>query len=121
MAYFDISSNDIETKDYNEKAIQTSVLNILNTRLGELPGLPEFGCRIQDFLFNMADIELKVAIRNEIKYVLARWEDRIEVNDVIVDIDYDYNKVVTKIDYRIKNDIRDEYSSRFIVFTMSRR
>lgn len=120
MAYFDINSSDYNLQNYNEVAIQTSVLNILNTRPGEVPGLPEFGSKIQDLVFNLADIELEIVLKNEIKYVLKRWEPRIEIIDVFVNMDYDYNRVGAKIEYKIKDDIRDDYSSKFIVFSVYR-
>ena len=118
--YTDISSTDISIKSTNENAINESIHNILFTKIGELPGLPTFGSRLYQFLFDLADDELEYMFRKEIEFVLETWERRIEIDEVIIKMDYDYNRIVIEIMYFIKKDIRDDYSSKFISFTMKR-
>jgi len=116
----DISDNDIEEPSENEKAILNSVHNIIFTKLGEVPGLPDFGSRIYDFLFELADDELQYMFEREIEYIITKWEPRITLKDVQINLDEDYNRVICNIEYLLKKDIRDEYSSKFISFTVSR-
>jgi phage baseplate assembly protein W len=120
MAYIDISNNTDE-KIYNDEAINESILNILYTRLGELPGLPEFGSRLYDFVFELADKELEFMFREEVIYVLRTWEPRITIKNVDVKIDEDYNKVICRLFYSLNTDIRDEVTSRTLSFTMTKR
>ena len=68
--YIDISNDNIDSPSKNDDAIKNSVYNILFTRIGEVPGLPEFGSRIFDFLFDMADYELIYMFRKEVEYVI---------------------------------------------------
>ena len=120
MSYIDISNNDINSPSVDEAAIKNSVYNILFTRIGEVPGLPDFGSRIYDFLFDLADHELLFMFRKEVEYVLKKWEPRIDIKSVDVKLDEDYNRVVCNIFYSLKKDIRDEVTSRFISFTVNR-
>jgi phage baseplate assembly protein W len=120
MAYIDISNNTNE-KIYNDDTIHTSILNILYTRLGELPGLPEFGSRLYDFVFELEDQELELMFKEEVAYVLRKWEPRITIKNIDVKLDTDYNKVICRLFYSLNKDIRDEVTSRTISFTMTRR
>ena len=120
MGYLDISNDDINSPSINEEAIKNSVYNIVFTRIGEVPGLPEFGSKIFDFLFDMADHELLFMFRKEVEYVIRKWEPRIELQKVDIKLDEDYNRVICNIFYILKKDIRDEVSSRFISFTVKR-
>ena len=74
----------------NYDAILQSIRNILNTRKGELVGLCDFGCSLQDFLFEQmtpGNIEgLKTNVINDIE----RFENRVE----IVDFKYAINSPV---------------------------
>lgn len=120
MAYIDISNVDITNKSVGEEAIYNSIYNIVFTKLGELPGLPEFGSRIYDFVFELADLELEHMFRKEVEYVIERWEPRVEIEQVIINMDEDYNRITCTIRYYLKKDIRDEVTSRFISFTVTK-
>lgn len=120
MAYVDISNSKIDTTSNSEEAISYSINNIIFTKLGEVPGLPEFGSRIFDFIFELADYELEYMFKKEVEYVIERWEPRVEILDVKTSIDEDYNRLNCEITYRLKKDLRDDYTSRFISFTVSR-
>ena len=105
MNYNDISNKPNENIDKNDKAIVNSINNILGTPTGTMPGHPEFGCSVGKYLFEQLDILTIQLIKEEVKYALARWELRIDVSDVIVTEDLDYNRIDIKIIYSIKNDI----------------
>jgi hypothetical protein len=72
-----------------EVEIEESIRLILGTAPGERPMRPEFGCAMHDFVFAPADAETAGWLAYEVRSSLARWEPRIEVNDVVVTIDVD--------------------------------
>jgi uncharacterized protein len=72
-----------------EREIEESIRLILGTAPGERPMRPEFGCAIHDFVFAQADAETAGRLAYEVRTSLARWEPRIEVDDVVVTIDTD--------------------------------
>jgi hypothetical protein len=72
-----------------ERELEESIRLILGTAPGERPMRPEFGCGIHDFVYAPADAETAGRLAYEVRTALARWEPRIEVNDVLVTIDSD--------------------------------
>lgn len=67
-----------------EREISEAIRLILSTTPGERPMRPDFGCRIQDFIFSPADSATAAAISAEVTNALTRWEHRIDVEDVEV-------------------------------------
>jgi len=55
MDYRDIS--DIINNDYDsiEDSVANSLYNIYSTYPGDIPGHPEFGCKVGDYVFNLMD------------------------------------------------------------------
>jgi phage baseplate assembly protein W len=70
-----------------ERELEESIRIVLGTAPGERPMRPDFGCAIHDFVFAPADAETAGRIGYEVRSALARWEPRIDVNDVVVTID----------------------------------
>lgn len=68
-----------------EDDIRESIFIILNTRPGERPMRPEFGCRIYDYLFESMNYTVISAMNEAVYEALLVWEPRIE--DIEVDID----------------------------------
>ena len=68
----------------DEREIEEAIRLILGTAYGERPMRPEFGCAIHDFVFADADAATAGRIAYEVRALAARWEPRIEVDDVDV-------------------------------------
>ena len=86
-----------------EREIQEAIRLILSTSPGERPMRPDFGCRIQDFIFSPADSTTASAIAAEVSTALTRWEHRIDVENVDVLFgDDDPTVFYIDIHYRIK-------------------
>lgn len=67
-----------------ELNVRESICIILRTRPGERLQLPDFGCGLEQFLFepnNVANLRL---IQEAVKQALTRWEPRIKLDDVRV-------------------------------------
>jgi len=84
-------------KAINPKAKHT----IIGIRPGEKIHDPEFGSNISALLFENVDEVSAIGIRDEIENSLKNYEPRIELEDVIVDPNYDNNQFDCIITYRI--------------------
>lgn len=69
-----------------EDNIRENVRLILATNRGERVGVPEFGAGLEQFLFEPNTITTHQLIRGRIEQSLARWEPRIRVSQVEVDV-----------------------------------
>jgi phage baseplate assembly protein W len=93
-----------------EREIEEAIRLILGTSPGERPMRPEFGCRIHDYVFGMADGTTANEVAVEVRRSLARWEPRIDVDDVVVSFDaHDQTVLYIEIRYAIRrtNDRRN--------------
>lgn len=96
-----------------EREIEEAIRLILGTAPGERPMRPEFGCRIHDYVFGAADGTTANAVSAEVRRALARWEPRIEVEDVVVSFDPS-DQTVLYVD--IRYSIRHTNDRRNLVF-----
>lgn len=86
-----------------ERDIQQSITIILGTRPGERVMRPEFGCQVNDFIFEPRDAILVGKVRSSVMKALALWEPRIEVLDVRPALDQESDgSILVTIDYQIK-------------------
>jgi len=70
-----------------EREIEEAIRLILGTTPGERPMRPEFGCRIHEFVFGLANGATANEISAEVTRALGRWEPRIDVQEVVVTFD----------------------------------
>ena len=96
-----------------EREIEEAIRLILGTTPGERPMRPEFGCRIHDFIFGLADGTTANEITVEVRRALSRWEPRIDVEDVVVSFDA-RDQTLLYID--IRYSIRQTNDRRNLVF-----
>ncbi len=92
-----------------ENELQQSIYIILSTAPGERVMRPEFGCRIQDYIFAPANSGTAAAVEAEVRLALTRWEPRIELLDVTVSLnDTARGELIINIRYAVKatNDER---------------
>ncbi len=89
-----------------ETNVRESICVILRTRPGERLLLPDFGCGLDDYLFEPNSVSNLRLIQEEVKRSLARWEPRIALDDVrvglnpedprAVDITVQYTLIATR-------------------------
>jgi phage baseplate assembly protein W len=85
-----------------ESNIREAITVILKTEPGERVGVPEFGAGLGGFLFEPNVPATHARVRDAITRALARWERRIEVEDVEVDADpTDPEAALAVISYRL--------------------
>ena len=94
----------------DEREIEQAIRLILGTAYGERPMRPDFGCRIHDFVFAEASATTAGQIAAEVRASLARWEPRIDVDDVDVNAEpSDQSLLYIDVRYHIRhrNDPRN--------------
>ena len=85
----------------DEDAIKRSVINIVNTIIGEKPFLNDFGSQINASLFELDTSLHYISIENQIISALNSYEPRIEIDEVKVDIDGENHEMSALISYNI--------------------
>jgi phage baseplate assembly protein W len=93
--------------------LEQAMYLVLATSPGERPMRPEFGCRLQDFVFAPADAATAAQVAAEVRASLVRWEPRITVEDVLVTADADEASTMW-IDVRYT--VLSTYDRRNLVF-----
>lgn len=96
-----------------DREIVEAIRLILGTSPGERPMRPQFGCRIHERVFDIADSATAAQIQADVKESLRLWEPRIVVDTVKVTID-DGDRAKLYVD--IKYSIRGNNSKRNLVF-----
>lgn len=87
----------------DEEDIKSSLEILLSTRLGERVMLPNYGCNLEELLFEKLDRTLITYIKERIETAILYHEPRIDVVKIdISETDPIEGKISIKIDYRIR-------------------
>lgn len=98
---------------FDEHAISDAIRNILLTRLGSMPGIPDFGSRLSEIPFTMNDSTTHLLIKRLVTECLSKWEQRIKIENI--NITNDINSIIVKIDYYFKDaSLRSSVSVKLI-------
>ena len=85
----------------NESAIARSVRNLILTIQGERPFQPVLGTGVSRLLFENMDKLTASAIRSEIRTTIENYEPRVEINEIIVEPDFERNAMDVTLQYFI--------------------
>ena len=85
----------------NENAISRSVRNLILTTQGERPFQPVLGSNVNNLLFDNMDKLTAAALKEEIRNTIENYEPRVELEDIIVDPNFDNNEFNVTIQYYI--------------------
>ncbi len=97
----------------HDREIEESIRLIVGTAPGERPMRPEYGCAIHDYVFASIDADTAGRIAYEVRASLVRWEPRIDVIGVDVNVDPE-DQTVAYIE--IKYSVSDTNNPRNLVF-----
>lgn len=87
----------------DEADIESSLEILLATRLGERVMLPEYGCNLEDLLFNPLNLTAKTVVIDLIKTAILYHEPRIDVKKIAIDPADELNGVLLiNIDYIVR-------------------
>lgn len=85
----------------NESAIARSVRNLVLTVRGERPFQPILGTGVSRLLFENMDKLTASAIRSEIRTTIENYEPRVEINEILVEPDFERNAFHVTLQYFI--------------------
>ena len=85
----------------NENAIARSVRNLVLTIQGERPFQPVLGTGVSKLLFENMDRLTAAAIRSEIRSTIENFEPRVEINEILVEPDFEGNAFNVTLQYFI--------------------
>jgi phage baseplate assembly protein W len=87
----------------HEQDIEEAIWIILSTAKGERVMKTDFGCGIQDYVFAPNNPATRGSIAYEVQKALARYEPRIDVNEVRVDsFPESPNQLLIRVDYSVR-------------------
>ncbi len=85
-------------------SIVESIKLILGTSKGERIMRPDFGCEINDLVFEVNNTATSTLVAYHVEEALVKWEPRIEVLDVdATPNEDDPSQLIITIDYEIKS------------------
>ena len=93
-------SNDLISLK-NETAIARSVRNLILTTQGERPFQPVLGSNVNNLLFDNMDKLTAASLKTEIETTIENYEPRVDINEIIVDPNYDNNEFNVTVSYYI--------------------
>ena len=85
----------------NESAIARSVRNLVLTIQGERPFQPVLGTGVNNLLFDNMDKLTASAIRSELRTTIENYEPRVEINEILVEPDFEGNAMHVTLQYFI--------------------
>ena len=85
----------------NESSIARSVRNLVLTIQGERPFQPVLGTGVSRLLFENMDKLTASAIRSELRTTIENYEPRVEINEIIVEPDFERNAFHVTLQYFI--------------------
>ena len=85
----------------NESAIARSVRNLVLTIQGERPFQPVLGTGVSRLLFENMDKLTAAAIRSELRTTIENYEPRVEINEILVEPDFEGNAFDVTLQYFI--------------------
>jgi phage baseplate assembly protein W len=83
----------------DEDAILQSLKNLFFISLGEVPGKPWLGNPLSLIVFEPLDYFQKSAVKRSFMNVIKRFEPRVQVTDLIIDIYPEQNSIELELKY----------------------
>lgn len=88
----------------NREAVKQSVKSLILTDFYERPFKSNIGCSIRFFLFELFTPATRQQMENAIREVIANYEPRAEIIDVLVEERPEYNALTVSLAFYILND-----------------
>ena len=103
----------------DEAAVKRALYNIIMTRKGERFFKPDLGSNIANLLFEPLDAATASLIKEEIEYVIIKYEPRVRLLRIDVDANYDRNGFEVAIAFEIVG-IETDVAVREVDFFLER-
>ncbi len=109
--YKDLDKDNFNKILADKDAINRSIENILTTKQGTVPGKPDFGCGIFYYVFEHLDHITSSSLQREITRCLRLYEPRIQVNEVNILEQPEFNRIIININYSFTYVQTSEYQT----------
>lgn len=87
----------------DEEDIISSLHILLSTRLGERVMVPEYGCNLEDLLFNTLNITVKTYVTDLIRTAILYHEPRIDTKRITIEpADEERGVLLIQIDFVVR-------------------
>lgn len=87
----------------DEADIASSLEVLLTTALGERTMLPQYGCNLDELVFESLDTRMKTLMADKVETAILYFESRIEVEQVVLDDSRQLEGVILiEVVYRVK-------------------
>lgn len=92
------------TRKKNREAVRQSVKALVLTDFYERPFKSDIGCGIRRYLFELFTPATKQSMQNAVREVIANYEPRAELIDVLVEDRPDLHAVTISVAFYVVND-----------------
>ena len=88
----------------DEMDIASSLEILLSTALGERTMLPQYGCNLDELVFESLDTRMKTLMADKVETAILYYEPRIETESVLLDDSRQLEGVILiEVTYRVKS------------------
>ena len=88
----------------DEIDIASSLEILLSTALGERSMLPQYGCNLDELVFESLDTRMKTLMADKVETAILYYEPRIETESVLLDDSRQLDGVILiEVNYRVKS------------------
>lgn len=88
----------------DEADIVSSLEILMSTAPGERTMLPQFGCNLDELVFESLDTRMKTLMADKIATAILYFEPRIELEQVVLDDSRELEGlIVIEVDYKVKS------------------
>lgn len=85
--------------------IRSNLINLLLTKKGERLMQPSFGCDIHQYVFSNITSNTEANVRGAIEEAVQTWMPFVKIEQVKVQTDPDYNKILVSVIFTIPNNL----------------
>jgi phage baseplate assembly protein W len=99
---FDKASKSVGMLE-EEKDIESSLEILLSTRLGERIMQPNYGCNLDDMVFEAMNLTMLTYLKDLVENAILYFEPRIDLEELSIDTSQQYEGILLiKIDYTVR-------------------
>lgn len=95
--------NSDVSKLSNTESVKRSIRNLLSFKKHEKPFHPEINSQILDTFFNLPTLIAIDSIKDNIKYIIEKYEPRVLINHIVVKPNLDGNELRIDLYFTVKN------------------
>lgn len=109
--YKDLPLNIKDEPVTDKAAVKQAIYNILHTKKGDMPGKPDFGCPLDNYVFEQMDSTLNTLLTGDLNTALRNYEPRIQVQGVNLDFQEAYNRIDIEVQFSYSGVKTTDYDS----------